>query len=246
LPKDDKSTLPDGRTISLCITTFASEQRSKGSPVYVETTDEGVRALTSEAKVYYPGWKLQPQEQRIIGAHIARLVQTNQLRTHRFEEAQPSLQLQTASLIARRTFVRALEESWSFDAYRTHVLMLSLLVCTASRAGDPGWVVEDGPDAALQIREIELHLEPGDTVLANVALQIEINWYKGNRGGQSESRKHTLSTFERQENAILDPARRMIDMLLRHGLLTGTFEEIIARAEAHPSRWIEIGTPENA
>jgi hypothetical protein len=67
-----------------------------------------------------------------------------------------------------------------------------------ARAGNLGWVAEDDPDAALQIGEIELHFGPRDAILANIVLQIEINRYKGNRGGGGESRRHTLSTFERQ------------------------------------------------
>jgi hypothetical protein len=247
LPKEyDESTPPDGRTISICIATFASEQKSKDSPIYVETIDNGLRALTSETKVRHPGWSLQPADQDMINNRIAHLVQTEQVRTHRFEKALPSLQLQSAALIARRVLVRAVEESWSFDALANQILILSMMVCTAARAGDLGWAAEDDPYAALQIGEIELYLGPGEAILANVVLRIETNRYKGNRGGGGESRRHILSSFERQENAVISPVGRMIDMLIRRGLLKGTVEEILVRTQAHPLRRLEIGTPEDA
>jgi hypothetical protein len=64
-----------------------------------------------------------------------------------------------------------------FDTVVSQLLILSILVATAARAG----VAEDGPTAALQVREIEPCLAPGEAVLANVVLRIEISGYKGNQ-----------------------------------------------------------------
>jgi hypothetical protein len=150
--------------------------------VYAKTIDTGVRALVSEAKVRFPGWELQPREHQIIDAHIAGLIKTNELRTHRFAKALPSLQLQSAIIIARRALARAAEEPRPFDAVANQILILSLLVSTALRAGGLGWLPEDGgPDTALQLREIELSLNDGGVSLADVTLWININRYKGNR-----------------------------------------------------------------
>jgi hypothetical protein len=186
----DETSPLDDHSISLCITTWASKPRGKAQSdglVYITTIYNGLQALISEARIRHPGWSLQLRDQEIIDNHIDGLVQAKKLRTYRFEKALPSLQLQNAIVIARRTLARAVEESRSSDVVANQILILSLLVSAAARAGDLGWLTKDGPDVALQMREIELHLGYGDATLANIVLQVDINCYKGNRYAHQKS-----------------------------------------------------------
>jgi len=128
------------------------------------------------------------------------------------------------------------------DTIVNQLHILSLLVGTGARAGDLGFVDKD-VEAALKLREIELFLAPGKAVLRNVVLRIRITCYKGNRLRDGLPIQHKLTTFERPENAVLDPVVLTIAAFLRRGLLSGTLEEILAKAAARPDRQIQIGTP---
>jgi hypothetical protein len=132
----------------------------------------------------------------------------------------------------------------SFDAVLNQLFALSLLVATGARAGDTGHTYEDSKDKALQIREVEMYLS-GEADLRNVILRIAVTHYKGNRYRDGDAIRHKNSTFERPENAILDPNVLAIAVFSRRGLLSRSVEDILAKAEAHPDRRIEIGTPKD-
>jgi hypothetical protein len=110
--------------------------------------------------------------------------------------------------------------------------MMSLLFCIGARGGDL---------AALQLQETELSLDPGTVSLANLTLRIRIKSYKGNTSGRGAAQRHTIRTFQRKENFMLDPIVLMIRDLRKRGLFLGTTEEILKRAKAHPRRIIVIG-----
>ena len=104
---------------------------------------------------------------------------------------------------------------------------------------------DDRADKALQLSEIEMYPAPGDAVLRNVILRISITHFKGNRTRDGSPIQHKITPFECHENAILDSIVLAIAVLLRRGLLSGTVAEILEKADAHPNRQIEIGTPAN-
>jgi hypothetical protein len=138
--------------------------------------------LIGESTFRHLGWKLSPEDDQIIRNCIARLIQDEKVRTHRFDQPLPALRLQPAVVIARKDIADVIHSpTHSFDSILNHLFALSLLVGTGARAGDIGYADDDGRDKALQIGETELYLAPGDAVLHNVVLRISITHYKGNR-----------------------------------------------------------------
>ena len=132
----------------------------------------------------YLGWKITPEDKHLIDNCIRRLIDEGKIRDQPPGEPLPSLRLQPAMVIARKNLMNALESSpphLSTDTLVHQLFILSLLVDTAARDGDIDYTGEDGPYKALQVREIELFLRPGEAILRNVSLRISITQYKGNR-----------------------------------------------------------------
>lgn len=155
--------------------------------------------------------------------------------------------LQCAIILARRFIWNVVNESTpSIDSTINELFGLSLLVYTRARAGYIGWVKQDGQKFGLQLREIQLHLTPGEAKMENVTIKININCSRGTRLREMQSQRHMIQCFERNENAILNPVTLLITMLRRRGILNGSIDEILARAERDLIRRIQIGTPDDA
>lgn len=85
-------------------------------------------------------------------------------------------------MIARKDIADIIHSpAHSFNSILNQLFALSLPVGTGARAGDIGYADDDTRDKALQIREVELYLAPGDAVLHDVVLSISIMHSKGNR-----------------------------------------------------------------
>jgi hypothetical protein len=158
----NKKSLPDAYTITLCLDTSALKIQGNSGPLYVETLQIGAVAMYDEAKIRYPEWDLQEGDNITITNCINQHLAIGVIRDHRFTEDPPTLRLQSAIIVAYRNVVRALEDSLPWDPILNQILILSVLVSTAARAGDIGWISEDDPNRALQLREISLRLLPSE------------------------------------------------------------------------------------
>lgn len=86
-------------------------------------------------------------------------------------------------MIARKNITQIVFDPLAllFDGVLNRLLILTLLVGTGARPGDIGYPLEDTPDKALQIREVEIFIESGEAMLEKVFLLVRITHYKGNR-----------------------------------------------------------------
>jgi hypothetical protein len=244
----NKTSLPDAYTITLCLDTSVLKLHGRpGLPLYVETLQIGAIVIIDEARIRYPEWDLQDSDDATITNCIDHLLATYVVRKHRFSEDPPALRLQSAIIIARGNLVQAIEESLPFDPVSNQILILSVLVSTGARAGDIGWVSQDSPDRALQLKETELHLlsGSGESSLNNVVSEMGTTQYKGDRTRDCQTHRHSISTYEQPGNAALDTVGLSIASFMRRGLLQDrgdTLEEILARADADPLRRICLRT----
>nr|OQO31187.1 hypothetical protein B0A51_01566 [Rachicladosporium sp. CCFEE 5018] len=248
--RGDMSSLPTGDGITLVLSTFAAQLRSRDrnqsgdlEPVMLGTIQTGFLALMSKFNIKYPGWKLDSYERTKIKNMFARLVKEGIVRIERSQRLRSSLPLRSANIILRRYLVRALSDGVrSPDGLVNDMLIFTLLCTTGARAGDVASVKGEAAFGShcIRIEDVELRvagheLNPG---WSDVRCQITVKWFKTNELQTRPPQVHRLSALS-SEHAVLDPlCWLLVHFRQRLLLLFDSVQTILSRAAARGDRRI--------
>nr|OQO21592.1 hypothetical protein B0A51_12078 [Rachicladosporium sp. CCFEE 5018] len=250
-PRGDMSNNPSGDGISLVLSTFAAQLRSRDrnqsgdlEPVMLSTIQCGFLALMSKFTIKYPNWKLTACERRLIRNMFGRLVKQGIVRSERSQRLCSSLPLRSVNILIRRYLVRALNDGVRSPDGLVHDLLIFTLLCaTGARAGDLASVKGEAAFGShcILMEDIVLQVAGRDPNpgWADVRCQITVKWFKTNSLQTRAPQVHRLSALH-EDQAVIDPLVWLIVHCRQRNLLPigSSLQTILNQAAARGDRRI--------